>query len=211
MAYGAWKEGRFAPDQIKAPWHRSIASTLERLDDDFRSDPEELMKHLQEFNLTGDDVPESVCKLERFACQQLALDLSLSSDIFSEKKFCQPRGTDHSIESMTEALSLGAELPPIEFGYLQPMASRPRSDQIHDVIPMQQPDIPSGVRLLLEEWDAGDADKHDRGETIGTGTSTLQSIVAQNQQPPAILTQTQGFGSRLTTKKKAVKKRLGGF
>jgi hypothetical protein len=56
MVYEALKEGRLAPAQVKAPWHRSIASTLERLDEDFRSDPRKLMEHLQDFNISGDDV-----------------------------------------------------------------------------------------------------------------------------------------------------------
>lgn len=174
------------------------------------------MEHLQKFNLAGENVPEAVRKLERFACQQLVLDLSLSSDIFSEKKFCQPRGTDHSIETMTEALSLGAEPAPIEFGYLQPTVWRPRSDEIENAIPMQQPDIPLGVRLLLQEWDAGELEGDNHGEITGAEVLKSQSVVVHNQQPPAILTQTQdvltdAFGSRPITKKKTTKKRLGGF
>jgi hypothetical protein len=155
------------------------------------------MDHLQEFNLSGDDVPEYVRELERAACQQLALDLALSSDIFSERKFSKPREVDHTLETMTEALSLGGELPPIEFGYLRPLALRPRSHEIDDAPAMQQPEIPSGVRLLLKEWDNGDPDTYvHRDPFIGPKSSKseatqvheLRSLVVQSQRPPPILT-----------------------
>jgi hypothetical protein len=187
--YEALKDGRFAPAQVKAPWHRSIASTLEQLDGDFRSDPRELMEHLQQFNLSGNNVPESVRELEKEACQQLVLDLVLSSDIFSETRFSKAREV-YSLETLTEALSLGGEPPPIEFGYLQPLAPRPTSHEIDDDTPMQQPEIPPGVRLLLKGWDDGDP-LGDPFSRIGTSVSKftaahdLHNVVIQ--RPPPIL------------------------
>jgi len=193
--YEALKDGRLAPSQVKAPWHRSIASTLERLDEDFRCDPQELMEHLQEFNLSGNNVPEYVRELEKEACQQLISDLALSSDIFSETKFSKAREV-HSLETMTEALSLGGEPPPIEFGYLQPLAPRLMSHEIDDDTPMQQPEIPPGVRLLLKGWDDGDPDGYVHREPFSgigpliskvTAAHDLHNVVIQNQRPPPIL------------------------
>lgn len=193
--YEALKDGRLAPAQIKAPWHRSIASTLGRLDGDFRSDPQELMEHLQEFNLSGNNVPEYVRELEKEACQQLVSDLALSSDIFSETKFSKEREV-HSLETMTKALSLGGKPPPIEFGYLQPLAPRPTSHEIDNDTPMQQLEIPLGVQLLLKGWDDGDPDRYiHRDPFSGIGSSIsevavshdLHNAVIQNQCPPPIL------------------------
>jgi hypothetical protein len=193
--YEALKEGRFAPTRVKVPWHRSIASTLGRLDEDFRSDPQEMMEYLQEFNLSGDNVSEFARDLERAACQQLVTDLALSSEIFSETKFPKVRAVGHSLETMTAALSLGGEPPPIEFGYLQPLAPRPMSHGI-DNTPLQHPEIPLGVRLLLKDWDIGNLDGLDRDPSRGLGSITpevaavhkLQNTVAQ--RPPPILPST---------------------
>lgn len=190
-AYEALKGGRLVPNEVKAPWHRSIAPTLRRIDVDFRSDPQELMEHLQEFNLSG-DLPGHVRELEKTACQQLVTDLVLSSDIFSETKFSKARRSDHSLETMTEALSLGGESLPIEFGYLRPLAPRPMSHEIDDA-PIQ-PKIPLGVRLLLRKWGSSDPDRYIHSdpfkglEFFTSEVLDLHKSVVQPQRAPPILT-----------------------
>jgi hypothetical protein len=71
------------------------------------------------------------------------------------------------------------------------------SRETNDATPMQQPEIPAGVRLLLKDWDNCDTDKYiHRDPFRGLESSTsevtaghkLHNIMVQNQRPPPILT-----------------------
>jgi len=196
-ALEALKEGHLAPHLLEVPWHRSIASTIGRLDKDFRSDPQELMEYLQEFNLVGDHIPKNVRELEQAACKQLTLDLIMSSDIVSKRSFSQCE-VEHSLETMTEALSLRGDPPPaVKFGYLRPLVRRSSSCDIGARSDVLQPEIPPGVRCLLKEWDNDDPDKYVYRDPYAAEGSpplkfakeaTIPQFVAQNKLPPKILT-----------------------
>ncbi len=197
-AFEALKEGHLAPHLVKVPWHRSIASTIGRLDKDFRSDPQELMEYLQKFNLVGEHISKNVRELEQAACQQLTLDLIMSSDIVSKTRFSQCK-VEHSLETMTEALSLRGDPPPaVKFGYLRPLVKRHSSCDIEARSDVLQPEIPPGVRCLLKEWDNNDPDKYVyRDPYAAEGPppplkfakeATIPQFVAQNKHPPKILT-----------------------
>jgi hypothetical protein len=196
-AFEALKEGHLAPHLLEAPWHRSIASTIGRLDKDFRSDPQELMKYLQEFNLVGEHISKNVRELEQAVCQQLTLDLILSSNIVSKTRFSQCE-VEHSLETMTEALSLRGDPPPaVKFGYLRPLVKRRSSCDIGARSDVLQPEIPPGVRSLLKEWDNNDPDEYVyRDPYAAEGPpplkfakeATIPQFVAQNKHPPKILT-----------------------
>lgn len=156
------------------------------------------MEHLQEFNLVGEHVSRKVRELEQAACQQLTLDLIMSSDIFSETTFSQPNEVDNSLETMTKALSLrGDSLPEVKFGYLRPLSKRRSYYDVEAGRDEPQPEIPMGVRCLLKEWDNNDPDEYiyqdpyeEEPETslkpaIG---KTISRSVSKNKHPPKILT-----------------------
>ena len=150
-----------------------------------------MMNYLEQFNLVGEDVPEHVRQLERIASQQLTLDLTLSCDIFSETRFSKADEVVKTLETMTGALSLGSEPPPVKFRYLQPVLEQPKSQNIED-IDDQELEIPMGVRLLLKEWDGGDPEEYVyqdpyTAESFSSNSgSQLADSVDQSQGLPQI-------------------------
>jgi len=116
IGYRALKQGRLSADAIKAPWHRSIALTLSRLDNEFQVDPKKWAEYLQQFDLRdASTMSDQAYRYQSTARKQLELDLALSTDIFSET-ISKPNNGDQALEVMTEALSLNAEPPSVEFG-----------------------------------------------------------------------------------------------
>ncbi|KAJ3515093.1 hypothetical protein NLJ89_g1974 [Agrocybe chaxingu] len=104
---------------------------------------------------------------------------------------------------MTEALSLGDEPPPVEFGFLKPMERRSHYNpyKMNDVDPqkMTEPslNLPMGVRLLLQSWDANDPDEfvykdpYDESATVDSpkrvNTTPATDFTAYSKRPPLIL------------------------
>ena len=152
------KQGHLSADAIKAPWHRSIALTLSRLDNGFQVDTRDWAEYLQQFDLRDTNaMTEQAFRYQYTARQQLELDLALSTDVFSEMA-SKPNNVDQALEVMTEALSLSAEPPSVEFGYLRPLERKYKEGEVGEIL--KTPDIPMGVRLLLKHWGSGSPESY---------------------------------------------------
>jgi len=200
IGYRALKQGRLSADAIKAPWHRSIALTLSRLDNEFQVDPKKWAEYLQQFDLRdASTMSDQAYRYQSTARKQLELDLALSTDIFSET-ISKPNNGDQALEVMTEALSLSAEPPPVGFGYLRPLEKQYKSEEGKVAEVLETPDIPMGVRLLLKHWGSGSPesylyqDPYDNLESTGGINSpsvapSFQDFVAR--RPPPVLASKQ--------------------
>ena len=188
------KQGRLSAEAIKAPWHRSIALTMSRLDEEFQVDPKEWTKYLQQFDLR-DTMSDQAYRYQYTARQQLELDLALSTDVFSEMA-SKPDKVDQALEVMTEALSLSAEPPSVEFGYLRPLERKHRGE---DEKVLETPDIPMGVRLLLKHWGWGSPESYPYRDPYNDSGSIdlikspavppIEDFVAR--RPPAVMASKQ--------------------
>jgi hypothetical protein len=200
--YRALKQGRLSADAIKAPWHRSIALTLSRLDKGFQVDPKEWANYLQQFDLRDTStMSDQAYRYQYTARQQLELDLALSTDVFSEMMVSKPNNVDQVLEVMTEALSLSAEPPSVEFAYLRPLERKYKNEEGEVGEVLETPDIPMGVRLLLKHWGSGSPesylyqDPYDNPGSIGHITSP--SVLAPSSQdfvarrPPPVMASKQ--------------------
>jgi hypothetical protein len=139
-----------------------------------------MMNGLQSHNLLLDDnrTKESL-KLENDACEQLALDLCMSSHVFASKAFSKPdpmpQGQAQTFEDEVANMSLATGAlsidtsgpPPVHFGFLTPIAAAPTDHESSDMGPAKSsiPQtgemdlIPMGVRLLIDEWKVGEDPK----------------------------------------------------
>jgi len=194
--YRALKQGRLSAELIQAPLHRSIASVLRHLDKQYPMDPAHSMEYLQSFNLSEDvDCSVKSREFERESCQQLALDLALSSDIYSDTSVVKTEQVDQTLEFMTEALSLGNEPPPVEFRYLRPMEKLSAYSEDKGAF-SKVPELPVGVRLLLKEWDDGDPEEYIYQDPYDISTSLTSPMTTKARQPnqagpPPVIAQSQ--------------------
>lgn len=180
--YRAWKQGRIRPQEISrgSNWNLDLREILKTSTPDFSEDIDVMMDGLQSHNLLLDDnrTAESL-KLENDACEQLALDLCMSSHVFASKAFSRPdptpQGQTQTFEDVVADMSLATRAlsinpsgpPPVHFGFLAPIATVPVN---HDPANMEPENfnasqtgetdlIPLGVRLLMDEWKVGEDPK----------------------------------------------------
>ena len=139
-----------------------------------------MMSGLQSHNLSLDDSrTKASLKLENDACEQLALDLGMSSHVYASKTFSKldhaPRRQPQTFEDVVTdislaagALSINASGPPsVHFGFLAPINVESFDCDSTDVGPeelgtfeTEETDlIPVGVRLLMDEWNVGEDPK----------------------------------------------------
>jgi hypothetical protein len=124
-----------------------------------------IAERLRQYDLVLDDYRSgSSLRRESEAREQLAVDLVLSTDVYSAQSFANGEAKeteDDELETMSraaEAMTLSErELPSSHFGYLSPI---PAPD--HHPIPPKPAEnastsvaLPLGVRLLLAEWHIG--------------------------------------------------------
>jgi len=138
-----------------------------------------MMNGLQSHNLLLDDTrTKESLKLENDACEQLALDLGMSSHVYTSKRFLKPdlapleqaRTFEDVVADMslaTGALSINAsDPPPVHFGFFTPIGTGP-GDRSPDVEPEQSRTpqtgeaelVPLGVRFLMDGWKVGEDPK----------------------------------------------------
>ena len=139
-----------------------------------------MMNNIQSRNLLLDDkrTKESL-KLENDACEQLALDLGMSSHVYTSKTFSRQdpvmRGRTQTFEDAVADMSLATGAlsintsgpPPVYFGFLTPIAVGP-ADRDSTNVGQEKPGtpqsgdgdlVPLGVRLLMDEWKVGEDPK----------------------------------------------------
>jgi hypothetical protein len=158
--FRALKKGLLSPTPLieSASWFYNIHSILEQHDVDIADNPTKLVDSLRHYEPTFVNPPPESLERTSQAREQLALDLALSTNIFSTRAISNPSiPNSEPLESMTEALSLSDEPPSIQFGYLQPIPKRANEEAEH-----KGPTYPAGVRLLLKDWDVGT----DSGKTF---------------------------------------------
>lgn len=149
----------------EAPWSHDIAPIISHFAPDMTNDPAGLASTLGKYDLTTEeDRPAESFRREAEAREQLALDLTLSSSVFSPGFSQRGDDRDDILEAMscaTSALSLdGSEPPPVTFGFLNPSKMEPASHYDSIANPRSTTDFdsstcPLGVRLLLDEWRVG--------------------------------------------------------
>jgi hypothetical protein len=212
--YRTFIQGRIPSQPIvhDAPWHYDLTPVLRNLDLDIPKDPQALVDHLRQYDLASETATSS--RIQSDACEQLALDLALSTDVLSARPFVCPMNDNlDALETMsraTEAMSLVDEPPPVQLGYLRPkpttVTSGRSSAQSRTASPASQEfECPMGVRLLLKEWEVGTdprgytyEDPYDesngdfipirRPRDIESSTQPTQTIKpTQSQRPPLVV------------------------
>jgi hypothetical protein len=164
--FRALAQGRVPRESLikGAAWHFNLEPVLQIFIPDISGDVQSIAERLRQYDLVLDDYRSgSSLRRESEAREQLAVDLVLSTDVYSAQSFAKgetKETEDDELETMSraaEAMTLSErELPLSHFGYLSPI---PASD--HPIQSQSAEDastsvaLPPGVRLLLAEWDIG--------------------------------------------------------
>uniref|UniRef100_A0A0W0FLK0 Uncharacterized protein n=1 Tax=Moniliophthora roreri TaxID=221103 RepID=A0A0W0FLK0_MONRR len=155
--YRALAQSRFPWNSLRegAAWHRDIGPNLATSPSVHSDNIGELSDKLQVFDLNMDE--DHLIQAERRqkeAREQLSLDLMLSKDVFCHRPVTMTPASsaDLALETMTEALTLGAEPPPVDFSFLHPVRKADYYSRDED---NDSEIAPLGVRLLLKEWELG--------------------------------------------------------
>ncbi|KAJ3796954.1 hypothetical protein GGU11DRAFT_745670 [Lentinula aff. detonsa] len=181
-----------------AAWSSNITPIMKHFDESTTGDIGTIAEHLRSFDL--DPHPDNLVQASRRqdkARELLALDLTLSKDIFSPKPFAHsPRPLANDLEEAG---------PSVRFHYLQPALRR---DHYSKEEPQEDHLVfPPGVGLLLQDWDAGiDPEKYIFSDPSSLNaefnseaglqskiqsvqsqeTPPLHSTLPQSQMPPSI-------------------------
>jgi hypothetical protein len=164
--FRALTQGRVPRESLikGAAWHFNLEPVLQRFIPDISGDVQSISERLCRYDLVLDDYRSgSSLRRESEAREQLAVDLVLSTDVYSAQSFAKgetKETEDDELETMSraaEAMTLSErELPSSHFGYLSPI---PAPDHPFPAKPAENAStsvaLPPGVRLLLAEWDVG--------------------------------------------------------
>ena len=178
--FRALTQGRVPRESLikGAAWHFNLEPVLQRFIPDISGDVQSIAERLRQYDLVLDDYRSgSSLRRESEAREQLAVDLILSTDVYSAQSFAKgetKETEDDELETMSraaEAMSLSErELPSSHFGYLNPISA----PDDHPIPPKPAENastsvaLPPGVRLLLAEWDIGaDPDQYAYHDPYG--------------------------------------------
>ncbi|KAF8623481.1 hypothetical protein AX15_006264 [Amanita polypyramis BW_CC] len=200
--YRALAQGRLSTTIVGkgAAWSCDLSPILEHFVPGATQNIQELTNHLSQFDLhsEGERSYKSV-RREIRAREQLALDMVLASGTHSSQYPVHLNHQDENLESLTEALSLVNDAPPIRFGFLHPVKQGTNAeydkDSIGDIIG------PPSVRLLLKEWQVGANPKdyayhgpsHDTDDSVTqleAKTRPRTDVASRNVRPPTIMSST---------------------
>lgn len=141
-----------------AAWHVNLGPVLQKFVPDIAEGVQAIVERLHRYDLILDDYRSgSSLRRESESREQLAVDLALSTDVYSAQSFANARAEadvteDEKFDTMsraTEAMTLSdMTLPSSHFGYLTPAMTHNDTAQTNLA-------LPPGVRLLLSEWTAG--------------------------------------------------------
>lgn len=144
-----------------ATWHVNLGPVLQKFVPDIAEDVQTIVERLHRYDLILDDYRSgSSLRRESESREQLAVDLALSTDVYSAQSFSNAKAeTDATEDEKFDTMSRAAEamtlttdmtLPSIHFGFLSPVMAHNASDTEPTSLA-----FPLGVRLLLSEWTAG--------------------------------------------------------
>lgn len=164
----------FAEMKKGAPWHADISPFLQRSNSDIQSEAEETFSSLRCYTLDSEhDRPAESLRRESEACEQLTLDLALSTDIYAPHKFnsmTRQDNLDVAMETMsraTEAMSLQEDAVredacPIPLSFLRPAPvdhytkTKSTASTDSELKGLKEDPLSSaGIKLLLSEWELG--------------------------------------------------------
>ena len=186
-----------------ASWHYNINPTIKRLGLNITNDIRSCTEALHEYDLMTDpDRNTRSFAWENEAREQLALDLVLSGDVFSDRPFSTFPDGNLELEVMTKTLSLAGETPGVDFGYLRPILRR-SADYYCTTTEEDEVRSFDGVRALLRDWVVGTDPRFPsvRDHSVGTrlsdsspadeavrNTKTSQGIhLFSSQRPPLVV------------------------
>lgn len=174
-----------------SPWHFNVAPTLGHFDKSTTGDIDTISERLRTFDLSPQtEVLIQASRRQNKAREQLALDISLSKDIFSPKPFSQ--SSQNSTGAVGTEESLSSSSSAFHFHYLQPM---PKSDYYSKSTQEQEEDsitIPVGAGMLLDEWDIGaDPEKYAFNDTYGDDTESNREAKSRAQRKRGTTVQPQ--------------------
>ncbi|KAI6118836.1 hypothetical protein EV401DRAFT_1862589 [Pisolithus croceorrhizus] len=200
------------------PWNYNLLKTMHRLPYDIPDDLSTFTEHLKMLQLeSGGEGAESSLRRQTEAQEQLAMDISLSCDVFSPRPIAMPRSTEAVSERIYEEnrhAGVADEPPDIEFSFFRPVL---RIGANHYMPPEETSPMlteedtkissPMGVRLLLADWEVGSKvenynyrDPYNATEVERTSgprrkqvlrtPAPTQSTVVPSQRPPTIVAAT---------------------
>jgi RNA polymerase I-specific transcription-initiation factor len=183
-----------------AAWHHNINSTIKCLGLDVSGDIRSCTEVLHRYDLlTNSERDMRSLRWENDAREQLALDLALSSDVFSDQPFSTFSDGNSELEAMTKTLSLASESPGVDFGYFRPVL---KNSAGHYYTSMEEDEAVSfnGVQALLKNWVIGrDPSVRDGIPLTESSTLPLADDTARNakileatssQRPPVVVAST---------------------
>ncbi|KAI9458490.1 RNA polymerase I-specific transcription-initiation factor-domain-containing protein [Russula earlei] len=110
-----------------AGWYFNLVPVLERFVPDISGEAQLIVEKLGQYDLALDDYRSgSSLRRESEAREQLAVDLVLSTDVYSAQPFAEAEAT---MSRATEAMTLSGETgqPSVRFGYLNPVLAMDNS------------------------------------------------------------------------------------
>ena len=211
--FRALEQGRVPRETLinGAEWHFNLEPVLQKFVPDISRDVQSMVERLHKYDLILDDRRSGPSiRRESEAREQLAVDLALSTDVFSALPFAKLKADstteeeDDGFETMSraaEAMTLSETgPPPVQFGHLNPIAHASAMDEDSSSTDLE---LPPGVRLLLAEWEIGtDLDQfvyHDPYDDQQPVTSSPiipipmrkragKDPTTQSQRPPLVAT-----------------------
>jgi hypothetical protein len=143
-----------------AAWHVNLEPVLRRFVPDIAGDVQSIAERLHRYDLVLDDYRSgSSLRRESEAREQLAVDLALSTDVYSAQPFAKAETEvteDEKLETMSraaEAMTLSEMgLPSVHFGYLNPVPPMTHNSPSAESTSLT---LPAGVLLLLSDWVPG--------------------------------------------------------
>jgi hypothetical protein len=191
-----------------ASWHHNIISTIKRLGLNITGDIRSCTEALHKYDLITD--PERDARSFRWeneAREQLALDLVLSGDVFSDQPFSTFSDESSELEVMTKTLSLAGEPSGVSFGYLRPVL---KNSAGHYPTMTKEGEVVSfnGIWALLKDWVVGTDPQipsfgdHSAGARLSDSSTFLADEATRNaknwqglqlfssQRPPLVVAST---------------------
>jgi hypothetical protein len=206
--FRALAQGRVMRENLTdgAGWHFNLEPVLRIFVPDISCDVQSMVERLHKYDLIMDERRSgSSLRRESEAREELAVDLALSTDVFSAQPFAKSKADFTEEDDRFETMSRAAEAmtfsetgpPPVQFGHLSPITHSTMDDASTDL------ELQPGVRLLLAEWDIGtDPDQftyHDPYDDQQPATNSPivptpmrkragkdQTLLTQSQRPPLV-------------------------